>query len=62
MAIARTLTFSDIKLLAGMPRPTVLRVVPADKPEEYTQLTYSELELGLEISDSFFSLARLKRK
>ncbi len=62
MAIARTLTFSDIKLLAGMPRPTVLRVVPADKPEEYTQLTYSELELGLEINDSFFSLARLKRK
>ena len=61
MAVARTLTFSDIKPLAGRPRPTVMRVVPADKPEEYTEIVYERLELNVGIDDAFFSLASLKR-
>lgn len=62
MEIARTMTFSEVRVLAGMLRPTVMRIVPSDKPEEYTQLIYSDLEFDIELSDSFFSLARLKRK
>ena len=61
MAVARTLTFSDIRPLAGRPRPTVMRVVPADKPEEYTEIVYERLELNVGIDDAFFSLASLKR-
>ena len=62
MNIARTMTFSKIKVLAGRPLPTVMRVVPADEPNEYTELVYEKLELDIKLSDAFFSLARLKRK
>ena len=62
MNIARTMTFSKIKLLAGQPRPAVMRVIPADKPNEYTELIYEKLELGIKLNDTFFSLAHLKRK
>ncbi len=61
MKIARTMTFSQVKQLAGQPRPTVMRVIPSDKPDEYTELVYEELELDIELDDAFFSLARLKR-
>jgi hypothetical protein len=61
MNISRTITFSKIEMLAGMPRPKVMRVIPEDKPDEYTELVYEELELDIEIKDNFFSLANLKR-
>lgn len=60
--IARTLIFSNVEELAGRPRPKVMKVIPADKAEEYTELVYNELELNISIDDNFFSLARLKRK
>ena len=62
MKIARTMTFSKINLLAGRPRPSVMRVTPSDKPDEYTELVYEKLELDIKLSDTFFSLARLKRR
>jgi len=62
MAVARTLTFSDVKPLGGQPRPAVMRVRPADKPKEYTELVYEKLDFDITISDAFFSLSRLKRK
>lgn len=62
MNIARTMTFSKPKLLAGRLRPTVMRVVPADKPKEYTELVYEKLELDVKLNDAFFSLASLKRR
>ena len=61
MHIARTITFSDIELLAGQPRPKVMRVIPADKPHEYTELVYEKLELNIPIDDDFFSISRLRR-
>lgn len=62
MNIARTITFNKIKQMAGRPRPTVMRVVPADKPNEYTELVYEKMELDIKLSDAFFSLSHLKRK
>jgi outer membrane lipoprotein-sorting protein len=61
MNISRTITFSKIEMLAGLLRPKVMRVIPTDKPDEYTELVYEELDLGIEIKDEFFSLANLKR-
>ncbi len=61
MQIARTFSFTDMKLLAGRLRPSVMRVVPADKPDEYTEFIYDSLELNIEISDRFFSVSNLKR-
>lgn len=62
MNIARTITFNKIKQMAGRPRPTVMRVVPADKPNEYTELVYEKMEMDIKLSDAFFSLSHLKRK
>jgi outer membrane lipoprotein-sorting protein len=62
MKVSRTFTFSEVKEIAGLPRPMVMRVVPADKPGEYTQLTYEDLRFGGKIDDAFFSLSTLKRK
>ena len=61
MNIVRTMTFSRFEMLAGKIRPKVMRVVPADKPEEYTELVYEQLELNINLEDEFFSLSRLKR-
>jgi Outer membrane lipoprotein-sorting protein len=62
MNIVRTMTFSKTKILAGRPRPTVMRIVPADKPNEYTELVYEKLELEIKLNNAFFSLASLKRR
>ena len=62
MKISRTIVFTDIKLLGGQQRPSVMRVSPAGKPGEYTEFTYLSLELNISINDSFFSLSNLKRK
>jgi outer membrane lipoprotein-sorting protein len=61
MNIARTFLFSKVEQLAGRPRPKLMKVIPADKPEEYTELIYEELDLGIPIDDEFFSIANLKR-
>lgn len=62
MVLARTITFSDIKLLGGRDRPSILRVVPADEPDEFTEFVYSELEFDIDIKDSLFSLQRLRKR
>lgn len=62
LELARTFTFTDMKLLSGKMRPAVLRVVPADKPDEYTEFIYEQLQLNIEVSDAMFTKASLKRR
>lgn len=62
MQISRTFAFTDMKLLAGQLRPAVMRVIPADKPEEFTEFIYESLELDIKLSDRFFSVSNLKRR
>lgn len=61
MALARTMTFSKIREMGGRRIPTVLRVVPADKPGEYTELIYEQMRFNMDLDDAFFSLAQLRR-
>lgn len=62
MQLARTIRFTDVKLLGGRERPSILRVVPADKPEEYTEFIYEQLQFDIALSDSLFSLSSLKKR
>lgn len=62
MTLARTIRFTDIQTLGGRQRPAILRVVPADKPDEYTEFIYEELSLNVELKDSLFSLSSLKKR
>lgn len=62
MVLARTLTFDQIKEMGGRLVPAVLKMVPTDKPQEYTELVYEDIRFDINISDSFFSLMQLRRK
>jgi len=62
MQIARTFSFTEVRMLGGRERPAVMRVVPADKPDEFTEFVYEELELNIDVDDGFFGLSRLKRR
>ncbi len=62
MQLARTFTFTDMKMLGGRERPAVFRVVPADKPDEFTEFTYESLEFNLKLSDRLFSKASLTKR
>ena len=62
MVVARTMVFSKIKEMSGKQLPSVMEVRPADKPDEFTRLIYDELELGVSIKDSKFSINNLKRQ
>jgi len=62
MMLARTIVFSDIQMLGGRERPSVLTVIPADKPAEYTEFIYEQLSLNVALKDSLFSLSSLKKR
>ena len=62
MKVTRAFDFSEVKNLGGRLLPTVMRVKPMDRPNEYTELVYQKLEFDITLSDAFFSLAQLKRK
>ncbi len=62
MKLVRTISFSDIKVLGGRRVASVLRVVPRDKPGEYTELVYNKMAFNIKLNDSLFSLARLRRR
>lgn len=61
MTLARTLYFEDIREMGDRLLPVVLRMVPADKPGEFTEMTYQAIDFGAEIPDSLFSLMQLRR-
>ena len=61
MILARTLAFEDIKEMGGRTIPAVMHMVPADKPDEYTELVYKKIEFDIDLQDSMFSLMQLRR-
>lgn len=60
--LARTLTFKDVKHIGGKPLPTILHMVPSDKPKESTTITYKELEFGVTLKKDLFSIRTLQQK
>ncbi|MBS2025903.1 MAG: outer membrane lipoprotein-sorting protein [Deltaproteobacteria bacterium] len=61
LKLARTLRFSDVKKLGGRMLPARTTVVPADKPNESTEILYQSLEFDVPLDDSFFSLRQLQK-
>jgi outer membrane lipoprotein-sorting protein len=61
MELARTMTFEDIKKMGGRTIPVVIRIVPADKPDEYTLFTYEKVEFDIKLKKGIFSLRNLQR-
>jgi hypothetical protein len=59
--LKRTMTFSDYREMSGRLVPTRSRMVPQDKPEEYTEMIYHELHFDIPIPKGTFSLSSLRR-
>lgn len=60
--LARTMTFSEFRMMGGRLVPAEMHMVPADKPGERTSLRYAELRFNLGLDPSFFSLQRLRER
>jgi outer membrane lipoprotein-sorting protein len=59
--LARTMTYSDPKELGGKMVTTTMTLIPGDKPDEYTRITYAELDFDADVPDSTFTLQALRR-
>ena len=61
LEVSRSMVFSDVKVVGKRKLPMILKVIPADEPEEYTQITYQFIEFDIDIADRFFSISELRR-
>ncbi len=59
-ALVRTMSFTELEDVGGRMTPMVMTLQPADKPDEFTKITYKSLELDVQIEDSVFTLQSLK--
>jgi hypothetical protein len=58
--VARTMVFSDFKVMGGRVVPARMVVTPADKPGESTTIIYRSLAFDVGLEPSFFSLRNLR--
>jgi outer membrane lipoprotein-sorting protein len=59
--LARTMVFSDVRQVNGRRLPLAVKVYPADKPGEFTEVRYDEIEFDVAADDAIFSLRNLQR-
>ncbi|UCE83097.1 MAG: outer membrane lipoprotein-sorting protein [Deltaproteobacteria bacterium] len=61
LRLARTMTFSDVAQLGGRRIPSLVSMVPKDKPEESTVISYKKMDFDIDLDNDFFSLRNLQR-
>ncbi|MEM6929513.1 MAG: outer membrane lipoprotein-sorting protein [Myxococcota bacterium] len=59
--LVRTMEFFDVQEVDGQLAPMRFRLVPHDKPGEFTEMRYADLELDVELDAKLFSLQALKK-
>ncbi len=60
--LVRRAVFEDVQAVGERTLPMIMRIVPEDKPEEFTEIVYEKLMFDIDIADDFFSLQNLKRR
>ncbi|RME24269.1 MAG: outer membrane lipoprotein-sorting protein [Deltaproteobacteria bacterium] len=60
-ALVRTLIFDDVQEVEGRRVPMRMRLQPADKPDDVTEIQYETLDFDVEIPPNTFSLQALRR-
>ena len=58
--LVRTMKFEDVMLVSGRWIPLKMTVLPKDKPGEFTELDYTEIEFGIKLASGFFSIGSLR--
>ncbi len=61
LRLARTMTFSEVMQFGDRTIPSVVNLVPEDKPAESTIIIYKEIDFNIDLADDFFSLRTLQR-
>jgi hypothetical protein len=59
--LMRTLSYHDVQEMGGRTIPSRMRLTPADKPGEYTELIYEEIAFDASIPPGTFTLEALRR-
>ncbi len=59
--LVRTFSYEDFGELGGRRLPRRVKVIPADKPEEFTEMIYEELAFDVKLPEGTFSLQALRR-
>jgi outer membrane lipoprotein-sorting protein len=59
--LARTMTYEDPKDFGKGLMPSRMTLIPADKPEEYTRITFTTIDFATPVPDATFSLQSLKQ-
>ena len=59
-AAIKSLTFHDFRTVQGRTVPFSMRMLPLDKPGESTEIRYTELDYGIALKPSFFSVQNLR--
>ena len=60
MEAARTMSFGDYRETGGRLIPLRMRIVPADEPEEHTEVRYEQIEFDPPLAGDLFSLRSLR--
>ena len=58
----RVMVFKEIKELGGKVIPTVLELIPLNKENHKTVVTYNRAKFDIELDDNVFTLRNLKKK
>jgi outer membrane lipoprotein-sorting protein len=58
---ARTMHFSEVADLGDRSLPTLMTVVPEDKPDEKTVVKYEKIAFDVDLSDRVFSIRSLQK-
>lgn len=59
--VVRTMTFDEVRTVAGRALPMRMTLVPADDPEERTEIRYELLELDVAVDPELFTRRGLRR-
>lgn len=61
MALSRTTSYGEQKTFGKRTIPSLIRIVPADKPKEYTEVRYADIQFDTDIPAHVFTTRNLKR-
>jgi outer membrane lipoprotein-sorting protein len=58
--MANTINFSEVKNLSGRNLPTVMEMIPSDKPGNKTVVITHKIDFGVNLNQSFFSQQNMR--
>ena len=61
LELTRYMIYFDVMELGGRALPARLKMVPTDKPDEFTEVIYHDIEFDVDLPDSFFTLRTLQK-